>query len=261
MSDLGPEARSILDGGRDGDDPTPADRARIRGSVMRAIAAGGAATTAAAMTEAAVAAKAAQGIALGWKILAGLLITGAVGGGAALALRHEAPAAPARATSVSPPAQAASASAPPEEPTPPSAPLAPASTTPTVASARPASPPPERRVEPSKEPAPPALEEPSSPSAAVAPPTPPADTLTDETRRLREAHGALTGGDPARALSLLDEQAAAGVQLREERTAARILALCQLGRVDEARVAGARFLAESPRSPLADRVRASCAVR
>lgn len=260
MSDLGPEARSILDGGRDGDDPTPADRARIRGSVMRAIAAGGAATTAAAMTEAAVAAKAAQGIALGWKILAGLLITGAVGGGAALALRHEAPAAPALVTSGSPPAQAASASPPPEETTPPSAPLAPASTTPTVASARPASPPPERRIEPSKEPAPPALEEPS-PSAAVAPPTPPADTLTDETRRLREAHGALTGGDPARALSLLDEQAAAGAQLREERSAARILALCQLGRVDEARVAAARFLAESPRSPLADRVRASCAVR
>lgn len=259
MSDLGPEARSILDGGRDGDDPTPADRVRIRGSVMRAIAAGGAATTAAAVSEAAVAAKAAQGIALGWKILAGLLITGAVGGGAALALRQEAPAAPALVTSGSPPAQATSASPPPEDATPPSAPLAPSSTASTVASARPASPPPERRFEPSKEPAP--LEEPPSPSVVVAPPTPPADTLTDETRRLREAHGALTGGDPARALSLLDEQAAAGVQLREERTAARILALCQLGRVDEARAAAARFLAESPRSPLADRVRASCAVR
>jgi len=100
-----------------------------------------------------------------------------------------------------------------------------------------------------------------SPSIAPAPATPAAadpDTLAAETHRLREARAALKGGDASRALSLLDEQSAAGPQLREERAAARVLALCDLGRVDDARAAAARFLAESPRSPMADRVRASC---
>jgi hypothetical protein len=71
----------------------------------------------------------------------------------------------------------------------------------------------------------------------------------------------MQGGDAARALALLEEQSAGGAQLREERAAARILALCQLGRADEARAAAAAFLAERPSSPLTDRVRASCAGR
>jgi hypothetical protein len=106
-----------------------------------------------------------------------------------------------------------------------------------------------------------------APSAVLAASEPPAapsagpDTLVAETRRLREAHAALQGGDGARALALLEEQSAGGPQLREERAAGRILALCSLGRTDEARAAASRFLAESPRSPLAGRVRASCAGR
>jgi outer membrane protein assembly factor BamD (BamD/ComL family) len=95
--------------------------------------------------------------------------------------------------------------------------------------------------------------------AAVAPR--PADSLAAEIRALGEARGAMQGGDPAKALVLLDEQSAAYAsgQLREERTAARVLALCKLGKRDEARALAARFLADNPRSPLADRVRGACA--
>ena len=68
-------------------------------------------------------------------------------------------------------------------------------------------------------------------------------------------------GEGAKAVLVLDDLAArhpAGL-LREERLAARIVALCAAGRVDEAREAGQRFFAEMPGSVQADRIRASCA--
>ncbi|KYF49516.1 hypothetical protein BE04_37450 [Sorangium cellulosum] len=74
------------------------------------------------------------------------------------------------------------------------------------------------------------------------------------------AQGALRAGDAGRALALLEEHAAefrAGT-LRQERMAARVFALCALGRIDEARAEAARFLRDAPRSPLAERVRAAC---
>ncbi len=46
--------------------------------------------------------------------------------------------------------------------------------------------------------------------------------------------------------------------LGEERAAERILALCALGRKDEARTEAQRFLSRFPRSPVAERVRTSC---
>ena len=81
-----------------------------------------------------------------------------------------------------------------------------------------------------------------------------------ETRGLGEAHSALQSGDAERALSLLDQQSAAHAQgeLREERAAARVVALCKLGRTTEARAVAESFLRENPRSLLADRVRAAC---
>jgi len=87
-----------------------------------------------------------------------------------------------------------------------------------------------------------------------------ADSLIAETQRLRDAHGALQSGDPEKALALLSNQAAEdeGQKLREERAAARVLALCKLGRVDEANAEAAAFLAQNPRSPLAARVRKAC---
>jgi hypothetical protein len=70
----------------------------------------------------------------------------------------------------------------------------------------------------------------------------------------------LQSGEAGRALALLDEHSAAHAQgeLRQERAAARVVALCELGRLDEAKVARESFLREDPRSPLADRVRSAC---
>jgi hypothetical protein len=274
MSDIGPEGRAVLDGGRDGDDPGPADRARIRAAVMRSIAVGTALGAASATTEAAAGVARAGLLASGWKVVAGLVVMGAVGAG--LVVSRERPPAPSAARAAGPalpaglaptagPALPVGAVASPpvnESPAasavPPPAAAAPRASVEPVRSAaapRPTSvAPPPVAVEPPPVGEPP----PTLPAPPAAPPAPP-DTLAAEATRLREAHGALQGGDAARALALLDEQGAAGAQLREERAAARVLALCQLGKVDEARAAAARFLQESPRSPLADRVRASCA--
>lgn len=274
MSDIGPEGRAVLDGGRDGDDPGPADRARIRAAVMRSIAVGTALGAASATTEAAAGVARAGLLASGWKVVAGLVVMGAVGAG--LVVSRERPPAPSAARAAGPALPAglaptagpalpvgAVASPPVNEPpaasaVPPPAAAAPRASVEPVRSAaapRPTSvAPPPVAVEPPPVGEPP----PTLPAPPAAPPAPP-DTLAAEATRLREAHGALQGGDAARALALLDEQGAAGAQLREERAAARVLALCQLGKVDEARAAAARFLQESPRSPLADRVRASCA--
>ncbi len=63
------------------------------------------------------------------------------------------------------------------------------------------------------------------------------------------------------ALARLDEHATRFPQgaLVEERIAARVLALCSVGRVANARVEAQRFLVARPRSPLAAQVRGSCA--
>jgi hypothetical protein len=70
----------------------------------------------------------------------------------------------------------------------------------------------------------------------------------------------LEKGDPARALAMIDEQSATyqNGKLREEREAARIFALCKLGRTAEAERARAAFLRDHPHAPLVDRVRAAC---
>ena len=81
-----------------------------------------------------------------------------------------------------------------------------------------------------------------------------------EMRLIGAAQQAMRKGDPERALQLLDEHASkhpSGV-LVEERAGARAIALCKAGRIFEGRVAARRFLANSPRSPLAARVRAAC---
>ena len=48
--------------------------------------------------------------------------------------------------------------------------------------------------------------------------------------------------------------------LAEERSAARVLALCDLGRALEARGAAEAFVRASPNSPLVPRLRGSCAL-
>jgi hypothetical protein len=93
-------------------------------------------------------------------------------------------------------------------------------------------------------------------SAAAAP----EDRLRAETEALRLAQRALRDQMPQQALRLLDDQDRRFGEglMHQERTAARILALCQAGRVDEARAQALRFEKAWPRSVLLARVRSAC---
>jgi hypothetical protein len=260
VSELGPEAREILRNGRDGDDPLPADRVRIHSALMAAIAAGAATTIAsqasAAGTNTAIPASvgAAKPIAtsvFGSVFGKGLLIVffGAAGIGAFFdwpltnssrvpgELQRQANPAASMMDAVPQPPPAALPEPSLDKPV----------ESPVIASAM---------VPPAK----PIVIHGASSVAAPKAHEETADSLIAETQRLREAHGALRGGDPEKALALLSDDAAEGEgqKLREERAAARVLVLCKLGRVDEAHAEAASFLAQNPHSPLADRVRNAC---
>lgn len=78
---------------------------------------------------------------------------------------------------------------------------------------------------------------------------------------LAEANRALRDGQPRRSLRLLgeyDRRFPAGV-LRQEMTATRIIARCQVAADAGAQEAARAFLAQFPASPLASRVQSSCA--
>ena len=81
-------------------------------------------------------------------------------------------------------------------------------------------------------------------------------SLAKETALLSKAQRALQSGDANQALELLDKherEHAHGV-LEEERSAARVIALCKLEKRAEATAAAADFLARYPNSPHARRV-------
>lgn len=108
----------------------------------------------------------------------------------------------------------------------------------------------------------------SAPPAAVPSGAAPADgpaecAFADELGVLRDGQRALGEGRAEEALSALDDFRArcSSGALREEREAARILALCALGRLGEARREAERFRAEAPRSPLLGRIDSACAGR
>jgi len=260
MNELGPEARAILEAGRHGDDPTSADRARVRGAVMHAIAAGGVGAAAAAVAgktaaasmapkAAAAAAATSFGMSFAGKLVAVAFLASVTTGGLYAWSRRAATPAPA-----APPAPAAIEAAASPKSNAPAPALAPAPTNDAPASEPPA--------EAAKPPAPEVTSPPprSAPTtAAAAAPAP--DPLEAEARRLRAAHDAIQAGDAQSALADLDAQnrAYATGQLGEERSATRVLALCKLGRVTEAKAAAARFIADHPRSPLVDRLRTPCA--
>jgi len=88
-----------------------------------------------------------------------------------------------------------------------------------------------------------------------------ADPLLEEAALLRSAHAALSHGEPATALTRLDDHAARFPHgaLSEDRSATRVHALCAAGRATEARAAAAAFVAAHPRSALSPAVRRSCA--
>lgn len=291
MSDLGRDAKNLIDLARDGDEPTVADRTRLRQQLALRIGVAAATGTGAALATKTTAAAAAKSVATGaavasstagagavasttWvagaslatKFVATVLVAGAVTGGAALFTRGEqgarAPSSPQAPTAVT--ALASTASQAGANPAP--AFVAPGPTvaeavTPTMETSAPvaqAVPKPIARVA-SLEQAPP-LTEAARPvtTQVVAPKSP--STLDQETRLLRSAQVALDSGDAALALSLLGEHARTFPtgMLSEERRAQRIFALCSARRDTEARAEAQRFVTESPRSPLLPRVRESC---
>jgi hypothetical protein len=85
------------------------------------------------------------------------------------------------------------------------------------------------------------------------------ETLEGETRALQQVHGALKDGDASRALRLLAEHETRFPrgQLRPERQAARVLALCATD-LAAGRAALAEFLEAYPGSPLLPRVKRAC---
>jgi outer membrane protein assembly factor BamD (BamD/ComL family) len=91
----------------------------------------------------------------------------------------------------------------------------------------------------------------------------PANRLAEETALLAASNAELRNGDAHGALALLndyDRRYPSGV-LREEVLATRVIARCQLGPEPDAtaRRGADAFLARHPASPLAPRVRSSCA--
>jgi len=287
MSKLSPEARALFDAVSDGDGPSDDDRARVRGKLAVRLGAGVAVGTAVGTTVASGSAVAGAKVGvfggLAMKLLAVVAVAGGIGGATYAATRDDAPALLARGglveRSASVGERVVRESAIDERTADASSPPA-ASVEPAPAAEKPADPepPPHRRVGPAPTDAPPAAAPPSMVPApasttpttvGVAPAAPgtasPAarDSLSEETALLGEAQAALRQGHGDAALHALDrhsERFRSGA-LREEGQATRILVLCQLGRVDEARAEAARFLRDAPRSPMAARVRASCAAR
>jgi len=83
-------------------------------------------------------------------------------------------------------------------------------------------------------------------------------SLSEELERLRLAHSALEAGHGQRALSIL-EATELFPELDMERAALRILALCAVGRTEDARRLKAKYLDRFPRSPMSNRIEHSCA--
>jgi hypothetical protein len=104
----------------------------------------------------------------------------------------------------------------------------------------------------------PSTSPPASPHASEEPSV--ASSLQEEARLVREANAALEGGDVARSLALAEEEARRfpNGSLVPEGSAVHILALCQAGRLDQARTETGAFLSAHPEGPLSLRVRSSC---
>jgi hypothetical protein len=100
-----------------------------------------------------------------------------------------------------------------------------------------------------------------APTLADPPRRPPiSDDLAAELDLLRQVHAALRARQADRALVLLDryDRTVRAGPLDEEAQAARVSALCQLGRQADARGALARFAARWPGSVLATRLQSGC---
>lgn len=226
MSTLGPDARALVQAGRNAARPTAADRQRVLQAVQQRVAQGAAGTAAASP---------AVGKSLIWPwgslavvglaVVGGLVLFSSQGGVA------PAPSAASVVAIAAPPVEVAITS-------PNQAPVAPAG----LAPAAPA-------VEPAL----------ASKSRAGRP----TDRLAEEVAILARAEAQLHAGNHAAALTVLEEHRRKFPKgaLAQERVAARVQALCALGRVDEADRELGVLTRLSPSSPHEGRARAACAGR
>ena len=246
---LDPAERAVIDVALGHEGPPDGAHGRVRAAVLAQVAAGATVATVATAATAKT-------------LLTKIVIVAAIGGvgtGAVLLTQDEPAAAP-----ISLPMLVASADAPPPpKPAPPKpAPPKPAPPRPETLTAAP----PTTKAAPSPAPAPQPQPVPVAAQPNVLPPEPPTQdeaakppTVQDEVALLQRAQRKIQSGDADGALELLDahEKTHTGGALGQERQAARVIALCRAGRVAEARAAAAAFLAQSPDSPLAQRVRSA----
>jgi len=218
MSELGPGERRLIAALRSADEPSDQDRERVRGSVLAKLAVGSGIATTATTAQATTAAAAA----------------GNSSGALALLAAHW---------------KAALT-------------VALVGTTGAVGTWWIAQSPATSAVDPAAVEAPRAQPPPSAhqPKAARTQPINNGASLDQEVRLLGRAQHAMKQGDAKRALQLLEQHAAehpSGV-LSQERAGVRAVALCRAGQLSQGRAAAKRFLAQSPDSPLAARIRAAC---
>jgi hypothetical protein len=266
------DTEAFLDLVRDAEDPTRADEARVQRALRAAIAAG----VAPSVEPRVEMNGGVEGTAFG-DVLAKLGLSGAklhlvaVCAAATLATgdtgmppgsTDAGGALPASATSgVAPPLDpGAIEPAAPLDPAPTAAPLDPDISVPRFSPARaapnaPASPPSAFTAPPA-----PVRAKPRVRAAEAAEPVA-ASGLRGELELLQRVQAALKRGDAAAALRELEAHRTTDGTLLAERRAARILALCQLGRVDDARRAAAVFVERHPDSLQRAAVDGSCANR
>jgi hypothetical protein len=252
MTELGPEARRLLRLVRDADEPRESDERRVRRSLLRRLAVGASFTAAGV---GAVPSAAALSLGVVGKTVVGVASLAVVFGTwhaiqvAEGPRRTPAPVASGSLGAAAAPAPASRADSgdPSRAGSTDAAPLAPVARTavdaPSAAPMRPA----------------PSSLDVATPAATAGRRDAP-DTLREETASLRQAQAALRAGAPGQALALIEAQERRFTDgaLAPERAAARILALCALARVDEAREQVQRFERQWPRSPLLARVRSAC---
>jgi hypothetical protein len=216
---LTPPAEELVQAGRAAFQPSDADRERVFQALLPHVGGAEGAGTADGLAPAATAAKASLA-----KISAVVVALGVAGGGLFLATRPEP--SPTKAPA-SMPAKAAPTQPVPKDDAPASVPTTPE---------------------------PPSVEK-RAPAAVRS-----ADSLAQEVAILSRAGAELHAGRPAAALTALDDHQRkfpSGV-LVQERSAARVQALCALGRTKEARTAFERLARTSPSSPHVVRARKAC---
>jgi hypothetical protein len=247
MTELGPDARSILDAARGGDEPTDADRKRVHVSLARRIGVGAAilGTTTATSASAGGATIVAGVSSLTKAVVLVVGIVGVLGGGTYVVRRLVAPK-PAPTTVSTTATTATTIVTPTKTATP--------IVEPTAA--------PEPTIDPTPAPAPPPIAT-LAPAPIVAPAAAPSakkSSFDDELAAMQQVQAVL-GSDPQKALAMIDAQSKQfpNGAFAQERAGMRVVALCELGR-PEARAQAEAFLAAHPQSPMALRIRSACKI-